>query len=220
MIFLGLIMALVTFSLGKYLQRKTKLNILNPLLVSIILCIASLILLDIPFSDFNIGGSLISLFLPPATASLALSIYRQKELLKRHFLPIIAGCLVGSLASIGSVIVLCKIFDVSDVLSKTLIPKSVTTPIAMEISKNLGGIPAITVAAVVVTGILGNIIGPMLIRCFHVKDSSAAGIAIGTCSHAIGTTKALELGEIEGAMSGIAIGISGILTVIIALFLI
>jgi predicted murein hydrolase (TIGR00659 family) len=219
MIVFGIGLSLFSYILGRQIQKRTQSSILNPLLSAIIFCILVLLIFNIPFSDFNKGGSLISLFLPPATAALALSIYRQRALLKKNILPVIVGCLVGSITSIISVIALCKAFGLNDVLMNTLIPKSVTTPIAMEISQNLGGIPAITVAAVVVTGIIGNIICPILIRIFHIKDSSAAGLAIGTCSHAVGTSKALELGEIEGAMSGIAIGISGVVTILIALFL-
>jgi predicted murein hydrolase (TIGR00659 family) len=219
MIVFGIGLSLFSYILGRQIQKRTQSSILNPLLSAIIFCILVLLIFNIPFSDFNKGGSLISLFLPPATAALALSIYRQRALLKKNILPVIVGCLVGSITSIVSVITLCKAFGLNDVLMNTLIPKSVTTPIAMEISQNLGGIPAITVAAVVVTGIIGNIICPILIRIFHIKDSSAAGLAIGTCSHAVGTSKALELGEIEGAMSGIAIGISGVVTILIALFL-
>jgi predicted murein hydrolase (TIGR00659 family) len=219
MIVFGIILSLLSYILGKQIQKWTGISLLNPLLVAIVLCILTLCIFDIPFSVFNRGGSVINWFLPPATAALALSIYRQRTLLKKNLLPIFVGCLVGAISSIGSVMILSKCFGLNDVLMNTLIPKSVTTPIAMEISKTLGGIPAITVAAVVITGILGNIICPILIKLFRIKDSSAAGIAIGACSHAVGTSKALELGEIEGAMSGIAIGISGVITILIVLFL-
>lgn len=219
MILFGIFVSLGTFLFGKWIQKTTKINILNPILIAIVLTVVILLVLDIPFEEYNKGGCLISLFLPPTTASLALSIYRQKEILKKNLLPVLIGCLVGSIVSIISVFGFCKLFGVSEVLTLSLVPKSVTTPIAMDISGTLGGIPAITVAAVVVTGILGYIICPFLRRIFRVDDASAAGIAIGTCSHAVGTSKALELGPVEGAMSGIAIGIAGIMTVIVTLFL-
>lgn len=162
---------------------------------------------------------MIAIFLAPATASLALSVYGQIKQLKRHLLPVVAGCFVGSCASVASVLLLCRLFHLDETLTASLIPKSVTTPIAIELSAQAGGVPAFTVAAVICTGILGAIISPLLIKLFRVKDPVARGVAIGTSSHAIGTTKALELGELEGAMSGISIGVAGIATVLICLFL-
>ncbi len=219
MILTGIIMVLTTYYLGAFLQKKPPFSHLNPLLFSMILCIIILRIGNISFDQFNKGGRIISLFLPPATASLALSIYRQRHLLRSSLIPVIAGCFTGSLSSILSILLLCRLFGFSSVLTRTLLPKSVTTPIAMDISRHLGGIPSITVAAVIVTGITGNLLCSWLIRCLNIGHPSASGIAIGTSSHAIGTAKALELGEIQGAMSGIAIGISGILTVILSLFL-
>ena len=186
-------------------------------LIAIALVIAILLIFHIPLEEFNKGGDFIAFFLIPATAALALSIYRQVWLLKRNFLPIIIGSAVGSLVSMGSVYGLCRLFRLDEVLTYSLIPKSVTTPIAMDVSLQLGGEPSITVAAVVVTGITGAILAPAFIRLFRVNNPIAAGVAIGTCSHALGTAKALEIGEVEGAMSGIAIGVSGILTVLFAM---
>jgi len=126
---------------------------------------------------------------------------------------------MGSLASMGSAYLLCKAFGLEDALVATMLPKSVTTPIAMAVAETLGGIVPVTVAAVILTGILGAMIAPLLIKIFHVTDPIAQGVAIGTCSHAIGTTKAMELGELQGAMSSIAIGVAGLMTVLISLFL-
>lgn len=214
--FFGIVLCIGTYAVGLWINRKTKSPIANPLMIAIALVIVILSVFHIPLEDFNQGGDLIAFFLIPATAALALSIYRQVWLLKRNFLPIIIGSAVGSLVSMGSVYGLCRLFRLDDVLTQSLIPKSVTTPIAMDLSIQLGGEPSITVAAVVVTGIVGAIFAPSLIRLFRVDNSIAAGVAIGTCSHALGTTKALEIGEVEGAMSGIAIGVSGILTVLFA----
>lgn len=201
----------------RILQKKTKISALNPLLLSIVFIILFLNIFSIPLKDYNNGGAVISMFLAPATASLALSIYREFDLLKEHWLPILVSCFVGSVTSILSVYVLCRLFGFDGHLTASLLPKSVTTPIAMEVSSQLSGIPSITVAAVVITGILGAVISPALIKIFKVNDPAAVGVSIGTCSHAVGTSKAVELGEIEGAMSGISIGISGIITVILAL---
>jgi putative effector of murein hydrolase len=129
------------------------------------------------------------------------------------------GTLVGSLVSVASAYFLCKAFGLDDILTKSMLPKSVTTPFAMAISESIGGIPAVTVAAVVLTGILGNVLAPLLIRLFRVKNPIAAGVAIGTASHAVGTSKAIEIGETEGAMSGIAIAMAGIFTVVLSVFL-
>lgn len=172
------------------INRKTRSPLANPLLIAIAICIAVLQGFAIPLESFQQGGQIISMFLAPATAALALSIYSQWEVLKKNFLPILAGTLTGSLTSIVSVLVLCKLFGLSDELTASMIPKSVTTPIAMEISKQQGGIVSITVAAVIVTGIIGAVIAPALIKLFRVKNPVEAGIAIGTCSHALGTTKA------------------------------
>ena len=137
--------------------------------------------------------------------------------MKRYFIPVLAGCLAGSLTSMLSAWGLCRLFGLNDSLTASMIPKSVTTPIAMEVSGKLGGVPSITVAAVVVTGIFGAALSPLLVKLFRVRNPVAAGVAIGTCSHAAGTSRALEMGEVQGAMSGISIGVSGLLTVLIAL---
>ena len=165
------------------------------------------------------GGDIISLFLAPATAVLALSIYSQLEILKKHFLPILLGCLAGAVVSMTSAAGLCIAFGLDKSLTAAMIPKSVTTPIAMEISRQHGGLVAVTVAAVIFTGILGAILSPLLIKIFRISHPVAQGVAIGASSHAVGTTKAVELGEIQGAMSGISIGVSGIITVLLSLFL-
>ena len=215
----GIVLCIFTFEIGVWLNRKTHSPLANPLLIAVVLCIAFLQIFSIPLADFNEGGRMISMFLAPATAALALSIYGQIDVLKKNLLPIAAGTLVGSLTSIISVLGLCKLFGLSDELAASLIPKSVTTPIAMEISQQQGGIVSITVAAVIVTGIFGAIFAPTLLKLFRVKDPVEAGIAIGTCSHALGTSKAVELGEVEGAMSGLAIGVCGIITVVFSMFL-
>lgn len=217
--FFGLTLSFGLYIFCKYLSDKTNLAVLNPLLITTVLVIAILTIFDIPLESYNAGGDVISMFLAPATTVLAYSIYKQILLLKKHFIPIAIGCLVGSITSMGSTYLLCKVFDIESSITASMIPKSVTTPIAMEVSSSLSGITSITVAAVVVTGILGSILCPVLIKILRIDNKVAAGIAIGTCSHAAGTSKAIEIGEIEGAMSGIAIGVSGIVTVIIATFI-
>lgn len=215
----GIAITILAFQFGVFLNKKTKNPLMNPLLVAIAVIILVLQVFHIPYSAYSGGGDIISMFVAPATAVLGYSIYKQITILKTYFLPIVAGCFAGSLTSVGSVFILCKLFHLEDALTSSLVPKSVTTAIAIEISNQLGGIPAITVALVVITGVLGAVLGPFLIKLFHLDHQVAQGVAMGTASHAVGTSKALELGEIQGAMSGIAIGVSGILTVILSLFL-
>lgn len=215
----GIVLSIFAYELGVQINRKLRTPIANPLLIAIVLVILVLKIFRIPAESYQQGGNIISLFLGPATAVLAISVYSQLETLKKNLLPVIAGCLAGAVASIGSVFLLCKAFGLDEKLTASLLPKSVTTPIAMEISKNLGGIVPVTIAAVILTGIMGAVLAPILIRLFHIDNSVAAGVAIGASSHAVGTSKAIEIGETEGAMSGIAIGISGIITVLLSMFL-
>lgn len=215
----GIFLSLLAFGAGALCHRYIKSPVVNPLLVGVALVILFLSVTGIPLKAYEEGGDVISLFLAPATTVLAYSIYKQIALLKKYFLPVCLGCLAGTLVSIGSVIGLCRLFRLDEQLTAAMIPKSVTTPIAMEVSRSLGGIPSITVAAVVITGILGSILNPLLIKLFRIRNPIAAGVGIGVSSHAMGTSKAVELGEIEGAMSGVSIGVSGIFTVIAALFL-
>lgn len=213
----GVTLCILAYEIGVFLSRKLKTPLANPLLIGIVLCILVLKLFGIPLEDFNQGGDIVALFLAPATASLAVSIYSQYDLLKKNLLPILAGSAVGSLCSMGSVFLMCKLFRLDEKLTVAMLPKSVTTPIAMELSEQSGGIVPVTIAAVVITGILGAMLAPTLIKLFRVNNSIAAGVAIGTCSHALGTTKAIEIGEVEGAMSGIAIGTAGLMTVLFSM---
>ena len=217
--FFGIALSIVAFSIGVWIQKKTGLVICNPLIIAIVLVSGGLLLFKIPYESYNEGGSIINMFLAPATSCLAVSVYTRMELLKKNWLPILAGCVAGSLTSMGSVFLLCRLFGLDEAMTYSLVPKSVTTPIAVGIAESHGGISSITVAAVILTGIMGSILAPFLIRIFRVKDSMTAGLAIGACSHAVGTSKAIEIGETEGAMSGLAIGICGIVTVVFSRFL-
>ena len=217
--FFGIALSIVAFSIGVWIQKKTGLVICNPLIIAIVLVSGVLLLFKIPYESYNEGGSIINMFLAPATSCLAVSVYTRVELLKKNWLPILAGCVAGSLTSMGSVFLLCRLFGLDEAMTYSLLPKSVTTPIAVGIAEGHGGISSITVAAVILTGIMGSILAPFLIRLFQVKDAMTAGLAIGACSHAVGTSKAIEIGETEGAMSGLAIGICGIVTVVFAMAL-
>ena len=217
--FFGITISILAFFIGLEIQKRTKIALCNPLLLAIILVIVFLKIFGISYDDYNEGGAIINMFLAPATACLAVSIYTKLQLLKENAIPILVGCTAGSLSSMGSVYVLCKLFGLDEAMTASLLPKSITTPIAVEVCQSHGGIVPVTVIAVIFTGILGSILAPYLIKLFRVKNPITAGLAIGACSHAVGTSKAIELGETEGAMSGLAIGVCGILTVIISMVL-
>ena len=217
--YFGIALSILAFWAGEKLQKKLKSPFCNPLLIAILIIVIILLVFDIPYDSYNEGGAVINMFLAPATACLAVSIYTKLQLLKENAIPILVGCTAGSLSSMGSVYVLCKLFGLDEAMTASLLPKSITTPIAVEVCQTHGGIVPVTVIAVIFTGILGSILPPYLITLFRVKNPIAAGLAIGACSHAVGTSKAIELGETEGAMSGLAIGVCGILTVIISMVL-
>ncbi|WP_218165485.1 LrgB family protein [Methanolobus zinderi] len=212
----GIGISLLTFYAGSIIYKRTGSPLMNPLVLSMLMIIALLLGLHISFEDYNRGGQFISFFLGPATVILAVPLYRKISLLRENVVPIIAGISMGSLAGIVSIIVMCNMFGLNELVSISMIPKSVTTPIGIEISSQLGGMPSITVAAIVFTGIAGVLLGPMICKLFRIDNEVAVGVAIGTSSHALGTTKAVEIGETEGAMSGLAIGIAGLVTVFIA----
>jgi predicted murein hydrolase (TIGR00659 family) len=214
---LGIFLTLIAYMIGIAINRKFKKAFLNPILIAIIIIISIICIFDIPQDVYFAGGDIITLFLGPATAVLALSVYRERRLLREHFLAIILGTAMGSIASVGSIICLGKVLDIDTVTIASLIPKSVTTPIAMAVSSSIGGITAITVFAVIITGIIGGIFAPCFVAMFKIKHPVAKGVAIGSCSHALGTVKAIEMGEDIGAMSGISIAFSGFFTVIFAL---
>ena len=216
----GILLSLAAFETGVALNRRFRLSVLNPLLVANVLVIAFLLITGISLDSYNIGGDYISFFLSPATVVLAVPLYRQLPNLKKNIIPILAGITVGCLVSIACVIAFAAIAHISEPLWVSLVPKSITTPMGIELSKEIGGIPAVTVIAIVVTGITGAIVAPFVCRVFRIKDEIAQGLAIGTSSHAVGTARAMEMGEIQGAMSSLAIGVTGIITAVIAPFLV
>lgn len=215
----GITLSIVTYQIGIMIHRRWKSPFTSPLIVSIILCCLTLWATNIPYEAYNTGGAIISMFLGPATAVLAVSMYQQLDTLKRNILPVLAGTVAGSAVSITSILCMCRLFRLDKAVTVSLLPKSVTTPIALSLSQADGGLSAITVAAVVLTGNLGAILAPTLIKLFRIKNPVTAGLAIGTSSHAVGTAKALELGQVEGAASSLAIGCAGIATVILSAFL-
>lgn len=213
----GIALTVLAYAVGMKIQQKAKMVICNGMLIAVILVIATLVAFDIPYANYNAGGSIINLFLGPATACLAVSIYSKIDMLKKYWLPVTVGCAVGAVTSVGCVYGMCRLFGLEQGMTMALLPKSVTTPIAAAVAEAHGGIVSIAVAAVCVTGIAGNLAAPLMIRLLRIREPLAAGLAIGTCSHAMGTAKALELGETEGAMSGLAIGLCGLITSLLSL---
>jgi predicted murein hydrolase (TIGR00659 family) len=203
---------------GQWVQKKTGQVLCNPLVIATALIILFLVVFRIPYSVYSEGSQFLTLMLSPVTAVLALNIYRQRKLLREYFVPVLVGCLAGVLVSVGSVLLLCRLFQMDSAITAALLPKSVTTAIAMAISESHGGIPGITAAAVLVAGAEGAMFAPAFAKLFHITDPVAEGVAIGACSHALGTTKALEIGQLQGAMSSIAICVCGIITSVLTLF--
>ena len=215
--FFGLMLTAVAYAAGVKIQKKTGLVICNGLLLAALMIIAALLVLGIPYEAYSAGGSLVNLMLSPATVCFAVTIYRRLEILKKNLLPVLVGCAAGTVASVASVWGMSRLFGLDRALLMSLLPKSVTTPIATALSQSNGGIVAITAASVIFTGILGNLAAPLLARLLRVKDPVEVGLGIGACSHAVGTAKAMEMGETEGALSSVAIGLCGIFTTILAL---
>lgn len=213
-IFFGILISYIAFEIGKYIFKKTQSPIFNPLLIGTIIVISVLKTFDISTDSYYKGASLITFFLGPATVALALPLYKQWNLFKKYFIPVMTGAVAGSFIGVISVIIIGKFLGIDKNLLYSFMPKSITSPIGMEVSTMLGGIPSITVASIIITGILGNVSAPFICKIFRIKHSVAKGIGIGVASHAVGTSKAMEMGEIEGSMSALSIVFAGILTLI------
>lgn len=216
---MSVLLCILTYETGVLLHRKFPYPFVNPLLISTFLCIIVLKLLNVTYTDFMEGGNLIGMWLGPITELLAVNIYNRRAILKKNILPVIAACLAGAVTSVAVVYGLSKAFKLDDILLRSLLPKSVTTPIAVSLSKSVNGIQAVTMCGLLITGIFGGMFAPQLVKLFRIKDPVAAGVAIGCCSHAVGTSTAIQMGETEGAMSSIAIGCMGLATTFVFIFL-
>lgn len=211
----GVVLSLAAFYLGVAVQKKWKNPLLVPIITASVVCIVLLLALNIDYQVFYDSAQPLTYLLTPATVSLAIPMYRQLEKLKKNYLAILVGILSGVVASAATILALSLLFGLDHANYVTLLPKSVTTVIAMGMSEELGGVVAITVASVVVTGMMGNCLAPLLCKLFRIADPVARGLAIGTASHAMGTAKAVEMGEVEGAMSGLSIAVAGLMTVVV-----
>ena len=212
--YFGVTVSLIGYGAGIMLKKKFKYAFLNPLLISIIFVIGVVMLCGVDYESYENSAQYLSYLLTPATVCLAVPLYQQMTLLKKNLAAVACGILAGVLASLGSVLLLAFLFGLEHDVYVTLLPKSITTAIGMGVSEELGGLVTITVAVIIVTGVIGNVIGEAVCKLFRIYEPIAKGLALGTSSHAIGTAIALEMGEVEGAMSSLAIAVAGLLTVI------
>ena len=207
----GVLLTLAAFALGALINKLTGKAIFNPLLLGSIFVIVFLSVCKIPYADYKVSAAPVNYLLLPATVALAIPLYEKIDLLKENAAAIIAGISVGTLVSLGSALAL----DLTREQYATLLPKSVTTAISMDVAAELGGIAALTGAIVIVTGIVGALLAETVCKVFHITDPIAKGVGIGTAAHAVGTSKALQMGEVEGAMSGLSIAVAGVLTAVL-----
>ncbi len=216
--FFGLTLTAAAWAVGIWVQRRTKFILCNPIVIATALVIVFLVAFRIPYAVYAASAEPVRMMLGPVTAVLALNIYNQRRILKDYFLAVLLGCFAGSLTSLCSVLLLCRLFQMEELLTVSLLPKSVTAAIALSIVDSQGGVAGVAAAAGMITGMLGAILVPQFAKLFHITDPVAEGLAIGSCSHALGTTKAMEIGKIQGAMSSIAICVCGIITSVLVLF--
>ena len=215
-VFFGAFISLLFYELGLTLKRRFKKAIFNPLLIAIILTIAVLVIFGIDYDVYYSGAKNLSYLLTPATVCLAIPLYEQFELLKKNAAAVLAGIISGMITSLVLVLLFAIVFRLSHAEYVTFLPKSITSAIGMAVSEQLGGYVPVTVAVIIISGLLGNITAESACRLFRINDPIPKGVAIGSSSHAIGTAKAIEMGEVEGAMGGLSIAVSGILTVFAA----
>lgn len=214
-LFFGMILSLLAYKIGFEIQKKYKKVFLNPLLIAIVIVIAFLFITGISYETYSYGAKYLSYFLTPVTVCLAVPLYKQMETLKQNMAAILISIAIGCVTHAGVLIAITAMFKMDKQLLMSVMSKSVTTAIALGVTSEIGGIQGITVIGVMVAGISGAVIGPTLLKVFHITEPVAQGLAMGSASHAVGTSKAIELGEIQAAMSSLAIVVTGILTVVI-----
>lgn len=212
-LFFGVTLSIATFILGTIVKKKCNFFLFNPLLIAIVLTISTLSVLHIEYASYNEGAKYLTYLLTPATVALAIPLYEQFALLKKNLTAILIGIASGVICSGLSIFVMAILFGLTHTQYVTLLPKSITTAIGIGLSAELDGYVAITVSAIIFTGLIGNIAGNLLCKILHIKNPIAKGIAIGTATHVMGTSKAMEVGEIEGAMSSLSVAVAGIMTV-------
>lgn len=212
--YFGLTVSVGAYLFALWLKNKTGLAILNPLLVSAALIIGLLLGVGMDYETYNKGASYLSWLLTPATVCLAIPLYKQLHLLRKHGAAVAVGITSGVVTSAVSIFLLSKVFGLSYTHYVTMLPKSITTAIGMGVSEEAGGIVTLTVMCIVLTGVLGNMTGELILKLAGIHHPVARGLAMGTSAHAIGTARALEMGEVEGAMSSLSIAVAGLMTVV------
>ncbi len=204
-----------SYLFGQWVFKKTRIGLFHPMIISIAIIIAFLKITNMPYQTFEQGGQFVSFLLGPSVVALGYILYEQLAYLKGNIVSILTSIFVGSLVGIMSVILLAKLTGADQMLIHSLEPKSVTTPIAMSIAEQSGGNVSLTAVIVLFCGIFGSIIGPPILRLLGIQSSIAKGLAMGASAHGVGTAKAMEMGVIEGALSGLAIGLMGVMTALL-----
>ncbi|MBR6700491.1 MAG: LrgB family protein [Firmicutes bacterium] len=212
-VYFGVLISLAAYGIGVLMKKKFKLAIFNPVLVAIVFIIGFLLIFDMDYASYSNGAKYISYLLTPATICLAVPLYEQFELLKKNMTAVMLGIVSGVLTSLTCILAFAIFFSLDHTEYVTFLPKSVTTAIGMGISEELGGSVAISVGVIIITGVFGNMFAEFICKVFRITEPIAKGIGIGSASHVIGTSKALEMGEVEGAMSSLSIVVAGLITV-------
>ena len=214
-LFFGMVLSILAYKIGLEIQKKYKKVFLNPLLIAIVIVITFLLATGISYETYQYGAKYLSYFLTPVTVCLAVPLYKQMEILKKNLPAILISIVIGCIVHAGILIAVTLLCKMDQQLLLSVMSKSVTTAIALGVTGEIGGIQGITVIGVMIAGISGAVVGPSLLKVFHITEPVAQGLALGSASHAVGTSKAIELGEIQAAMSSLAIVVTGILTVVI-----
>ena len=215
-LFFGAFLSLAAYGVGVFLRSRWKFALFNPLLVAIVLVVVFLVGFKIDYATYMEGARYISYLLTPATVCLAVPLYQQFSLLKKNAKAVLLGIAAGTLASLCVILGLCILFHLDHTMYVTLLPKSITTAIGIGVSEELGGIQSLTVVVIIITGVLGNIFAELICKVFRITDPIAQGVGIGTSTHAVGTARAMEMGEVQGAMSGLSVVVAGLMTVVLA----
>ena len=216
--FFGVFLSLITFQIGIFVRKKTKISFLTPLVTATAIVIVVLVVAGIDYEEYKASTSVLTYFLTPATVCLAVPLYQKLEILKKNFVAVILGILSGVLVSALTILGFCMLFRFEHITYVSLLPKSITTAIGISASEELGGIVALTTAAIIIAGNVGGMFAEIIFKVFRIKEPISKGLALGTASHVMGTSKAMERGELEGAMGSLAIAVAGIITVIVLPF--
>ena len=216
--FFGVFLSLITFQIGIFVRKKTKISFLTPLVTATAIVIVVLVISGIDYEQYKESTSVLTYFLTPATVCLAVPLYQKLEILKKNFLAVVLGILSGVFISALTIFGFCLLFKFEHITYVSLLPKSITTAIGISVSEEFGGIVALTTAAIIIAGNVGGMFAEIIFKTFGIKEPISKGLALGTASHVMGTSKAMEIGELEGAMGSLAIAVAGMITVIVLPF--